>query len=45
MVSCSRVIKGLDHFKEVVNMIVANRMADAFRDVGRAYTRELFESD
>ncbi|MEZ5534343.1 MAG: nucleotide sugar dehydrogenase [Thiolinea sp.] len=42
----SRVIKDIDEFKRVSDVIVANRMTDDMRDVAeKVYTRDLFGSD
>ena len=42
----SKVIKDLEEFKKVSNVIVANRMADDLNDVkNKVYTRDLFNSD
>ena len=42
----SKVIKDLDEFKKISNVIVANRMEDSIRDVAeKVYTRDIFESD
>lgn len=42
----SRVIKDLDEFKEICDVIVANRMADDIKDVEeKVYTRDLFSRD
>lgn len=45
MVLYSRVIKIFDQFKEMENVIVANRMTDALGDVEyKVCTRDLFGS-
>jgi len=42
----SKVIKDLDEFKKISDVIVANRMEDSIRDVvEKVYTRDIFESD
>jgi len=42
----SKVIKDLEEFKKVSNVIVANRMVDELNDVKhKVYTRDLFNSD
>jgi len=42
----SRVIRDLEEFKAVSEMIVANRKSDALSDViDKVYTRDLFGSD
>lgn len=42
----SKVIKDLEEFKQVSDVIVANRLADDIEDVqGKVYTRDLFGSD
>jgi UDPglucose 6-dehydrogenase len=42
----SKVIKDLEEFKKVSDVIVANRMADDLNDVKeKVYTRDLFNSD
>ena len=42
----SRVIKDLDEFKAISDVIVANRLSDEIRDVeAKVYTRDLFGKD
>jgi UDPglucose 6-dehydrogenase len=42
----SRVISNLDEFKSLADVIVANRLEDALKDVeDRVYTRDIFNSD
>ncbi|MDD5371912.1 MAG: nucleotide sugar dehydrogenase [Sulfurimonas sp.] len=42
----SRVIKDLDEFKKVSDVIVANRLSEAIMDVkAKVYTRDIFNSD
>ena len=42
----SKVIKDLDEFKKISNIIVANRLLDDIKDVeGKVYTRDLFGND
>jgi len=42
----SKVIKDLDEFKKMSDVIVANRLSDDIRDVqGKVYTRDIFNSD
>lgn len=42
----SRVIKDLDEFKRISDVIVANRLSDDIRDVhAKVYTRDLFGND
>jgi UDPglucose 6-dehydrogenase len=42
----SKVIKDLDEFKRLSDLIVANRMSEDISDVkDKVYTRDLFDSD
>jgi UDPglucose 6-dehydrogenase len=42
----SRVIKDFDEFKEIADVIVANRLSDEIRDVeDKVYTRDLYSRD
>ena len=42
----SKVISNLNEFKEIADLIVANRMTDEIKDVvDKVYTRDLFNSD
>ncbi len=42
----SRVIKDFDEFKEISDVIVANRLSDDIKDVAdKVYTRDLFSKD
>ena len=42
----SRVVKDLDEFKNISNVIVANRLSENLRDVeSKVYTRDIFNSD
>jgi UDPglucose 6-dehydrogenase len=42
----SRVIKDFDEFKEISDVIVANRLSDEIKDVAeKVYTRDLFSRD
>ena len=42
----SRVIKDLDEFKKISDIIVANRLSDEIKDVeDKVYTRDLYSRD
>ena len=42
----SKVIKKLDDFKKLSDLIIANRISDEIKDVkSKIYTRDLFHSD
>jgi len=42
----SKVIKDLDEFKKISDVIVANRLEDSLKDVAdKVYTRDIFQSD
>ncbi|VVM22345.1 UDP-glucose 6-dehydrogenase (EC [uncultured Gammaproteobacteria bacterium] len=42
----SKVIKNLEEFKKISDVVVANRMADELQDVkNKVYTRDLFGID
>ena len=42
----SRVIKDLEEFKQISDVIVANRLEDNITDVKeKVYTRDIFNSD
>ena len=42
----SRVIKNLDEFKTISDVIVANRLSESIVDVKeKVYTRDIFNSD
>ena len=42
----SRVIKDLDEFKKISDVVVANRLSESIMDVKeKVYTRDIFNSD
>ncbi|MDD3475401.1 MAG: UDP binding domain-containing protein, partial [Sulfurimonas sp.] len=42
----SRVIKDLDEFKKISDVVVANRLSDNIMDIkDKVYTRDIFNSD
>jgi UDPglucose 6-dehydrogenase len=42
----SKVIKDLDEFKKISDVIVANRLSDKLKDVeSKVYTRDIFGND
>jgi UDPglucose 6-dehydrogenase len=42
----SRVIKDFDEFKQISDVIVANRLSDDIKDVeDKVYTRDLYSRD
>ena len=42
----SKVIKDLDEFKNISDVVVANRLTDDIKNIaGKVYTRDLFGSD
>ena len=42
----SRVVKNLDEFKAISDVVVANRLSENLRDIkDKVYTRDIFNSD
>ena len=42
----SKVIKNLDDFKNICDVVVANRLSNDIRDIqDKVYTRDIFNSD
>ena len=42
----SKVIKDLDEFKKISDVVVANRLSDSIMDIkDKVYTRDIFNSD
>jgi UDPglucose 6-dehydrogenase len=42
----SKIVKNLDDFKNISDVIVANRLSNNIRDVqDKVYTRDIFNSD
>ena len=46
MINALKVIKDLDEFKKMSDVIVANRLSDKLKDVEpKVYTRDIFRND